>query len=160
MSSSLSRTQSSGSRERMMTMDWQSLDPQMLRQLCWKSLGGSAIAGRRPPMSGPPSWYCLGKMISFHGQRKTALSRNVAMGSRCVLPKQTSVCDLDSSPSLDVATHGLLVKMACKKNAIFKIKIAFFLCLSCWQWRSCRRDFMWFKVKGWRCLSPLGNSCG
>ena len=51
MSSNLSRTQSSGSRERMMTMDWQSLDPPMLCQLCWKSFGGSAIAGRRPPSS-------------------------------------------------------------------------------------------------------------
>ena len=55
MSSSLSRTQSSGSRARIMTMDWQSLDPQMLCQLCWKSFGGSAIAGRRPPMSRPRS---------------------------------------------------------------------------------------------------------
>ncbi len=54
MSSSLSRTKSSGSRERMMTMDWQSLDPQMLCQLCSKSFGGSAIAGRRPPKSEPP----------------------------------------------------------------------------------------------------------
>ena len=54
MSTNLSRTQSSGSRERMMTMDWQSLDPQMLCQLCWKSFGGSAIAGRRPPKSEPP----------------------------------------------------------------------------------------------------------
>ena len=52
----------------MMTMDWQSLDPQMLCQLCWKSFGGSAIAGRRPPKSEPPV--------------KTALSRNVAMGSK------------------------------------------------------------------------------
>ena len=41
---SQSRTKSSGSRERMMTMDWQSLDPQMLCQLCWKSFGVSAIA--------------------------------------------------------------------------------------------------------------------
>ena len=47
--------------------------------------------------------------------------------ARRVLPKQTSVCDLGSFPSLDVAMHGLLVKMARKKNAIFKIKIAFFL---------------------------------
>ena len=47
--------------------------------------------------------------------------------ARCVLPKQTSVCDLGSSPSLDVATHGLVVKMARKKNAIFKIKIEFVL---------------------------------
>ena len=45
---------SSVSSERMMTMDWQSLDPQMLCQLCWKSFGGSAIAGRRPPKSEPP----------------------------------------------------------------------------------------------------------
>ena len=49
-------------------------------------------------------------------------------------------------------------KLHARKTQSSKERLHFFLCLSWWQWRSCRKDFMWFKVKGWRCLSPLGNS--
>ena len=68
-------------------------------------------------------WWDL---FLFNSQHVQAQVKIIDL-ARCVLPKQTSVCDLGSSPSLDVATHGLLVKMARKKNAIFKIKIAFVL---------------------------------
>ena len=62
---SQSRMKSSVSSERMMTMDWQSLDPQMLCQLCWKSFGGSAIAGRRPPKSEPPCFTSVPVIANF-----------------------------------------------------------------------------------------------
>ena len=54
----------------------------------------------------------------------------------------------DDDVCLHWETHVVQWEVARKKNAIFKRKIAFlFLCLSWWQWRLCRRDFVWFKVK-------------
>ena len=84
----------------------------------WQSLG---CVVPKPGRAWAPCFFFL-----FNSQ-DVQLQVKIIDLARCVLPKQTSVCDLGSSPSLDVATHGLLVKMARKKNAIFKIKIAFFL---------------------------------
>ena len=53
---------SSVSSERMMTMDWQSLDPQMLCQLCWKSFGVSAIALSK---SEPPFFTSVAVSANF-----------------------------------------------------------------------------------------------
>ena len=97
-------------------------------------------------------------MISFHGQRKTALSRNVAMGSKsysqsrmkssgsskerlhfsCVYHAgngdhvEGTSCgskSKDDDVCLHWETHVVEWEVARKKIAIFKVKIAFFLVL-------------------------------